>query len=123
MAKSENTITAEELREARGRVSMGSAEHLIRWMLSSGRGWVFFKAEDLIRALPWPGGVEAFQQMVDCYADHRSVIPTGRTEEIEGTVVPIFKTDVLEDEEIIEAIRFLLNELRSRGTVIPELGQ
>lgn len=50
-------------------------EKLIAWMCTTGRRYVVFHAPDLIRSLPWPEGVEVFQQFVHAYAQQRRTLP------------------------------------------------
>jgi len=98
--------------------AMKSPEHLKLWLEKSGRRWLVLNGLDLVDALPWPSGVEAFVQIVMAYRDHRATIDTGRVEEIdvEGTKrrVPVMKGELLEVEELDRAIRYLIGEITRR---------
>lgn len=102
------TLTPEERIQASLRVAMSSSEKLIAWMEASGRTWIVFNSRQLIEALPWPEGVSAFAQIIAAYRDHRSTIPTGDTETIDGVVVPKYHTETLTVTELDRAIRFLI---------------
>jgi len=75
---------------------------------------------ELIEALPWPTGVEAFMQVVMAYRDHRRTIDSGRTEPVEDPdtheviAVPVYKDEGLEVEELDRAIRYLVAQMRER---------
>ena len=81
---------------------LDSPEKLKAWLLETGREYLVFAATDLVDALPWPAGVEAFQQIVQCYAQHRRAIPNGDA----------FKGEPLTAEELEQAIAALLREIR-----------
>lgn len=110
--------------------SIASADHLKRWLVASGRGWMLIKSTDLVDALPWPDGVDAFIQIVECYRQHRASIPVayapcparnahapghlclvcnGR-----GDVVAQSKSDVPEPDEMKDAVRWLLGIIREK---------
>jgi hypothetical protein len=110
-----------ERSEAQMRVAVQSAGHLIQWAESSGRRWLIFDTPELIRALPWPEGVETLMQMVACYRDHRATQPStegGTIEQSEpGTnkiiTVPKTKPETLEREELIACIRYLVDQVKA----------
>ena len=99
--------------ESRMSAAMKSPDHLKRWLEESGRRYLVFDGLELIDALPWPDGIEALMQLISCYRDYRSVKDTGRKESIEvdsGEVVTVsvFKSEVLELEELDRVIRYLI---------------
>lgn len=109
--------------EAVSNVAMQSPQHLKEWLRASGRHYVVIKSEDLVDALPWPGGIEAFIQILEAYRQHRILIPaevgpcpklrvhqSGITCDLcrgKGEVMLRGKSDVLEAEERREAIQTL----------------
>jgi hypothetical protein len=101
--------------------AMKSPQHLREWLDASGRKWIVFNGVDLIDALPWPGGVETFMQVVMAYRDHRRGVWTGREETQKdpktGKAVPvkIMKDESLETEELDRAIRYLVTEMMRRN--------
>ena len=118
------------------RTAMKDPEHLKRWLNATGRNYVFFKSEDLIDALSWPKGVEAFIAIIDAYRAHRRTIatetapcPNMKRHELLRTasgassvcslcnnkdeVVTRTKGELLESDEIDAAI-VTLNALRSQ---------
>lgn len=101
------------------RVSIKDPEHLKRWLDESGRRFLVFDAIDLVDSLPFPEGVETFMQVVACYRDHRAAKPSGRTETHKNPLgekfeTTIYKTDVLEVEEMDRAIRYLVNQITQK---------
>ena len=103
-------MSAAERMEAALRTSMASPEKLMQWLEASGRVWLVFNSRQLVQALPWPEGASAFAQIVAAYRDHRSTIPTGDTETIDGQVVPKFYTETLTVTELDRAIRYLITQ-------------
>lgn len=83
------------------RAAMQSPEQLKRWLRQSNRQYLIFDALDLVEALPWPAGVEALQQLIAAYRDHRRTIPTSKLEVIHD---PQTNTDkevrVMKDETL-----------------------
>jgi hypothetical protein len=65
-------MSAVEKAEAQIRVAMKSPEQLKAWLEESGRRWLVFDGLELVNALPWPGGVESFMQIIQCYRDTRA---------------------------------------------------
>ena len=51
--------------------AMKSPEHLRGWLEASGRRWLVFDGIELIKALPWPAGVDALMQIIAAYRDER----------------------------------------------------
>lgn len=103
-----------ELVEARERISIKDPGHLKRWLDATGRRYLIFDALDLVDALSWPSGVDSLMGLVAAYDGHRRSLETGRHERvIDPTLgkeieVPVFKTEVLELEELDRCIRFLI---------------
>lgn len=100
--------------------AMRGPDHLKYWMEASGRRWLVLNGLELVEALPWPSGVEAFMQVVMAYRDHRRTIDSGRTELVEEPVsgemvdVPVYKDENLEVEELDRAIRYLAGQIREK---------
>jgi hypothetical protein len=110
------------------RIAIQDPEHLKHWLRETGRQWIVLHAGDLIDALPWPEGVDAFMMIVEAYRQHRITIPTdygpcpkARVHRAgvvcdlclnRGEIVIRSKTDVLEVEEMKEAVVWLLNQIR-----------
>jgi hypothetical protein len=113
-------MTPAEQAEAIQRTSLRSAEKLKTWLEASGRRWLVFNALDLVDALPWPNGHAALQQIIMAYGAHRGAIDSGRFEVIATMPglpqqkVPIFKTELLEVEELDRAIRFLIGQITAK---------
>lgn len=88
-------------------------------------GWLprtrelYFNGVELLDALPWPFGVEAFMQVVMAYRDHRRTIESGRAELVkeptgEAVELPVYKDETLEVEELDRAIRYLVAQIREK---------
>lgn len=127
-----------ELTRAAAAVAMTSPKHLKDWLNASGRRYIIMVANDLVDALPWPGGVEAFTQVVECYRQHRAVevaeekpcpkccgqkFPNARSNNkltpradcmtCNGAGVERrYKGDVLEPGEMKHAVQFLIDQIR-----------
>jgi hypothetical protein len=114
-ATPDRTLSQEQLNTA-----MRSPAHLKQWLEVTHRRWLVFNAMELMDALPWPSGVEAFMQVVMAYRDHRRTIESGRTELVEEPLtgemveVPICKDENLEVEELDRAIRYLAGQIREK---------
>lgn len=106
-------LTPEERMAAVLRTRMSSPAKLIEWLEASGRTWIVFNARQFVEAQAWPDGVSAFMQCVAAYRDHRSTIPTGDTETIEGVTVPKFHTEALTVTELDRVIRYLISQASS----------
>jgi hypothetical protein len=108
---------AEDRARALYNVSISDKDHLKKWLLESGRPWVVFKSADLVEALPWPGGVESFMELVNYYRDFRRSISSGEVEWLEDpetgkmVEVPRMKTDSLEIDEMENLIRSLVTQI------------
>ena len=106
-------VDADDLRAARVKTAMASPEHLKQWLKASGRAWVVFKGDDLVNALPWPGGVQEAMNLFQAIERYRSGLPADRMEVVHDPVtheqveVPAYKTAELELEELDRVIRFL----------------
>jgi len=113
-------MSAVEKSEAQIRIAMKDPEHLKRWLEESGRRWVVFAAKDLVDALPWPEGINAFVQIVQAYRDHRAAQPSGRKAKVWDehahamVEVPEMKGELLEVEELDRAIRFLISQITAK---------
>lgn len=105
-------------------VAMKSPDHLKQWLDKTNRRWIVFSGMDLVEALPWPGGVEAFMQVVMAYRDHRRAVWTGRTQRVAGRhpktgesfdqEVKVMKGEALEVEELDRAVRYLVAQILER---------
>lgn len=115
--REERQISAVELSERQMRVAMTSPSHLKRWMHESNRRWVVLNGDHLVDALPWPDGVESFMQLVACYRDHRSTLPTGDTEVVvhpetgKKHEVPLYHPETLTVTELDRAIRWMIGQV------------
>jgi len=103
-----NSMTERERLEAKIRVSINSPEKLKEFLEASGRLWLVFNARHLVESLPWPEGVNSFMQIIDCYRDHRRVIPTGDLDA--QTQLPITHGETLTIEELDRCIRYLIEQ-------------
>jgi hypothetical protein len=114
-AEQDLALSQEQLNTA-----MKSPAHLKQWLKATHRRWLVFNAIELMDALPWPSGIEAFMQVVMTYRDHRRTIDSGRTELVEEPLtgekveVPVCKDEGLEVEELDRAIRYLVGQIRER---------
>lgn len=110
-------VTLEEQAQRLFNVAIKDPEHLKRWLQESGRTWLIFNTNDLVDALPFPDGLDTLIQIIACYRDHRSIMPSGRVEKQVNPVtgkeveVPLSKSDKLEVAELDRAIRFLINQI------------
>lgn len=97
--------------------AMTDQGHLIRWLQQSDRRFLVIDAVQAVKSLPWPDGVAALMQVIDCYKQHRQTIPSGMqtVEEIpnpisgkkEKTPIKIMLDDRLTPDEIDDAIKQL----------------
>ena len=108
-------MTPQEREEASRRVAMASAEKLAAWAEASGRGWIVFNTKELIEALPWPDGHQFLQQIIACLRDYRATKQSGRFETVNGSEIPIMKSEELEVEELDRAIRFLVGKITEKN--------
>jgi len=105
-----------ERSEAQMNVAMQSQEHLLSWLEGTNRKWLVFNGLELAKALPFPDGIKAFVQVVQCYRDHRAGIESGRFETQADPVsggevrVPLMKSEMLELAELDRAIRYLITQ-------------
>lgn len=109
-------LTPEQIQTA-----MKSPEHLREWLDASGRRWLVFDGVELVKALPWPHGVEAFMQVIAAYRDERRTVWTGKMEKFKGKnavtgeeidqEVKVMKGEHLEVEELDRAIRYLVGQI------------
>lgn len=117
-------MSEEERAEASTRVAVATPAQLKGWLRETGRQWLVFNAMDLVDSLPWPEGVDSFMQFVECYRDHRSLIPSSTGEVVKMPdlksdprgrkmiEVPKGKPEVLELDELDSAIRYLINQAK-----------
>lgn len=77
------------LRIAGERVAVKTPDHLKQWLRETGRTTLIFNALDLVDALPWPSGVEALINIINCYQQHR---------------IPKDKSDLPTQEELADLI-------------------
>ena len=100
------------LSEEEVRTAMASPEHLVRWLNATGRKFLVFDASDMVRALPWPDGVDYLIQIIAAYRDYRRTKETGylRLERDEtGTEVKVamMKSDALTFDELVNCIEWM----------------
>lgn len=121
--------TLEELNEAQARVAVQGPEQLKRFLTASGREFIVFNWEELMSALKanlgsflvlksddlvdsvWTAGgtgVQAFQQIVAAYRDHRRTIPSGETEAIKNA-----ETGMMVDVATMKGETLTLSEMKS----------
>ena len=99
--------------QAQMNTAIKSPEHLKEWVIKSNRQWVVLNGAELVDALPYPHGHDAFMQVVMAYRDHRATKPSGETEEINGQTIPLMKTERLGLVELDRCIRYLVSEAGS----------
>lgn len=75
-------MTPEERAEAQQRIA-ASQQQLLNYLAAAHRQWLVLNAQHLVKALPFPTGVETFQQIIACYRDYRAEQRTGRKVEVE----------------------------------------
>ncbi len=106
------------LHERQMKLAMASAKHLKLWMRESGRTWIVINSDELVDALPWPGGVQEVMDLITLLAQHRSTKPSGRFSKVKDPLtgemveVSIQKSEAMEPDELDRAIRFLVAEMR-----------
>jgi len=106
-------LTAAEIRKRQIATAMKDPGHLKQWLRESGHQWLVLRTDDLVDALPWPGGVETLIDLVNCYTDHRRTIDSGRREFQKEPLtnkrveVVVHKDQTLELEELDRCIRWL----------------
>lgn len=111
------TLTAAEVRRRQIATSMKSPEHLMQWLTESGHGWLVMRTDELVKSLPWPGGVETVIDLVNLYTDYRRTIDSGRRELQKEPVtgeqveVVVYKDQDLEVEELDRVIRWLTGKI------------
>ncbi len=105
-----------EILEARLNVSMADVEHLITWLRETGREYLIFKSEDLVRGITLTH-VPFLQALLTDYTVYRRGIPDGSGEKLEvrlediGEVCyeEVGKTAQLTPAEALEVAQHLLN--------------
>jgi hypothetical protein len=110
----DQTQETEKLTEEQLRTAIRSPEHLRRWVLQEAP-FVVFKGTDMVDALPYPSGHEAFQHFVSAYRSQRidieddeqvrrrGVDPISR----ETLEVPGKKHDMLTVDEFADLVRWV----------------
>lgn len=94
-------------------------EELKAWAEASGREFIVFRTSDLIDALPYPEGVEQFQQIIRAYGRHRSVIASDRSESVPergasgNRSIPCGRRDALDAEEKKRLVLILIGEIQA----------
>jgi hypothetical protein len=110
------------------RVAVNNPEQLKRWLQETNRVFVLLKSTDLVDALPWPDGVSALIHIIECYRQHRITIPVEyapcpklphRKSMCElckntGEVVARNKDQILEVDEMKEAVIWLINQIHEK---------
>lgn len=135
LTKEAKSMSAEERAEAQMSTAMASPDHLRQWLDETGRHWLVLNTDELVKALPWPTGVEALQNMLRAYRGFRQSVPTGEmaTLACSGATncqicilnnlkpskdrhheVPVFKEEELNVAELDRAIRYLVAQLTAR---------
>lgn len=126
--------TEAEISRSAAATAMASPKQLKDWLNASGRRYIVFVADDVVDALPWPGGVEALTQVTECYRQHRAVeiaeekpcpkcggqfpklgknIGANECGACNGSGVERrYKSDVLEPDEMKQAVQFLIDQIR-----------
>lgn len=103
---------------ATSRTAMAVPAHLKAWLKASGRAWLVINGDELVDALPWPGGVQEVMDLVSMLARHRATKPSGRFGQVKDPLtkemvdIPVMKTEVLEPDELDRAIRYLVAQMR-----------
>lgn len=96
---------------------LDSPEKLKRWLLETGREYIVLLSADLVDALPWPSGVEALQQIVHAYSQHRRALDAPRLPQLDLALQPPIqdpsrKAETLDADELEDAIRCLVRDLK-----------
>ena len=125
-----NRIDLKELQKRQEAVAISDPEHLIRWLVSTGRDYLVFVTKDLCEALEpitddgHPVGLQMLQNLINCYRQHRLAQPSGEmcTENLRApdgsksiVTLPIMKDDRLTVPELDRAIRSLMREMHDRN--------
>jgi hypothetical protein len=98
--------------------AMALPSHLKAWLKASGRAWLVINGDELVDALPWPGGVQEVMDLVSILARHRATKPTGRFSQVKDPLtkemvdIPVMKSEALEPDELDRAIRYLVAQMR-----------
>ena len=111
-------MSAEEIAEARDRVSIKDPQKLIKFLERNGPV-IPFVVRDLVTALSYSDdATKAFQSIVNLYMSYRITQPNGDFEEVKNPLtgeierVPQTKTEVLTLTEMDRAIRNLIGQAK-----------
>lgn len=110
----------EEISMRRANVAIKDKEHLKEWLDSTGRGFLIFRATDLVDALTFPEGVDDVMRIVAQYRDFRRLQDSGRFESVKDPVsgqainAPVSKGEQLEEHELNQLLRTLIKEASER---------
>lgn len=113
-------VDRELVLERQQRTAMQSAKHLKLWLEESGRRWLVFDSLDLVDSLQFPEEVALFMGHVSRYRSHRQGMPSGEFDVVadplsgEKIKIPLYKSDVLEVDELDRVIRYLIGEVTKR---------
>lgn len=120
----------ETFQDAIRRVAVTTPQHLKKWLSATKRDFIILKAPDLIDALPWPDGVDAFMLILEGYRQYRLSLPVDHAPcprphtpgkvcafcRNTGVVVARTKNDVLELDEMKDAVQWLLHQIREKDS-------
>ncbi len=112
------TMTTEDLKKAQESTAMRDINHLRRWLAQSDREFLIFFSKDLLDALAFePNALLLFQQLVQCYTQHRMAIAYDTRREFNPDVnaeieVVVCKDDRLTIAEKDRLIRKLAADLK-----------
>lgn len=91
-------------------------EQLVHWLHETGRRYLVFRAEDLVRSLTLEG-IGTLMDVIAAYRGYRESVPADRMESFTGevhgqTVVePAYKNEILEADEMRELVADLQNQI------------
>lgn len=95
-----DTMSQQEIQEAKDRVAMKSFDHLRRWLEASHRGFIVFVTGDLLSALPQAQDAELVQQLIALYRMHRNGIRYDVRSEVDETTGETISVDVTKDDRL-----------------------
>lgn len=118
----------QEIDDAQMRTAMKDPNHLKRFLHASGREYLVLRTDHLVDALWAPGmppdGIEALQQIIAAYRDHRRAIPSGWVAPAPQHKEPevLMLSDQLSVDELEMAIGFLQRSMSERTAELKALG-